>query len=75
MWMTQFVMEVKRRLRDEFGLVPDRVVENDEPCFETVPDGIYPMQIEDKDEPVVVVIANRFYFLEVKKPVRKMEDG
>ena len=44
MWMTDFVREVKRQLRDVYGLTPSREADG-EPCFDNVPDGLYPMVI------------------------------
>ncbi len=66
MWMTSFVREVKRQLRDVYGIAPSRIVD-DEPCFDSLPDGLYPMEIEGKIEQVVV-ISNHFHFLEKKTP-------
>jgi hypothetical protein len=53
MWMTDYVREVKRQLRDVYGLTPSRE-EGGEPCFENVPDGIYPMVVDGRSDNVVV---------------------
>jgi hypothetical protein len=66
MWMTDFVRDVKRQLRDVYGLTPSRVADG-EPCFEHVPNGLYLMTIEGKAWHVAV-IDDRFHFLEVMKP-------
>lgn len=47
MWMTAYIREVKRQLRDVYGFSPDRTVDG-EPCFNLIPDGLYPMLIEGK---------------------------
>ena len=67
MWMTQIVVEAKRQLRDVYGLVPSSVVGN-ECCFDNVPDGIYPMVMEEETM-WVVLIGNKFYFLDKKEPI------
>lgn len=54
MWMTEYVREVKKQLRDKYGFVPDRTV-GDEPCFDHIPDGDYPMTINGKLDRVKVV--------------------
>ena len=69
MWMTGIVREVKRQLRDVYGVKPDRT-ENDEPCFDDIPDGVYPMTIDSEEEDIAV-IDNKFYFL--KRVVPKTE--
>lgn len=58
--MTDHVREVKRQLRDVYGLTPDRE-EGGEPCFHNVPDGIYPMTIEGRQE-YPAIIGQRFFF-------------
>lgn len=45
--MLDYIAEIKRRLRDDYHFVPDRV-ERGEPCFDHVPDGEYPMEIDGK---------------------------
>ena len=67
MWMTQFVKEVKKQLRDVYGHVPSRTV-GDEPCFDHLPDAMYLMDIEGKLN-YVAVINDKFYFLQKKEPV------
>lgn len=66
MWMTALVREVKRQLRDVYGLEPSRVVDG-EPCFDQVPDGLYPMDAEGRRY-WVAVIDDRFHFLDLKEP-------
>lgn len=44
MWMTQYIREIKKQLRDKYGFKPSSVVEG-EPCFDNIPDGEYPMKI------------------------------
>ena len=66
MWMTQIVIEAKKQLRDVFGLEPSRMVD-DEPCFDSVPDGLYPMEIDSKTW-WAAVIEQRFHFLDKKEP-------
>ncbi len=58
MWMTQYVREVKKQLRDVYGLTPSRMV-GDDPCFGKVQDGIYPMKIDGKKD-FVIVNDNKF---------------
>jgi hypothetical protein len=47
MWMTQYIMEIKKQFRDVYGFVPSRIVAG-EPCFDDIPDGEYPMTIKGK---------------------------
>lgn len=68
--MTTFVKEVKRKLRDVYGLKPDRVAAGDDPCFVHVKDGYYPMEIDGITEHVVVV-EGRFHFLKKMEPRKK----
>jgi hypothetical protein len=68
MWMTEYVREVKRQLRDVYGLTPSRTV-GEEPCFENVQDGIYPMEVIPGKKEWVVVSQGKFIFcLEMKSP-------
>jgi hypothetical protein len=60
MWITQYNAEVKKYLRDVYKFKPDREVDG-EPCFNKVPDGIYPMTIGGKDD-LVVVSDGKFHF-------------
>ena len=66
MWMTDFVREVKRQLRDVYGLTPSREADG-EPCFDNVPDGLYPMVISCKSQHVCF-IAQKMHLLELKLP-------
>jgi hypothetical protein len=63
MWMTQYVREVKKRLQSEYGFVPERMI-GDEPVFAEgqVPDGEYPMTIEEGRRDMVRVVGGRFQF-------------
>lgn len=47
MWMTDYIREIKRQFRDVYGFKPDRIEGNDM-CFDSIPDGEYPMTIEGK---------------------------
>jgi hypothetical protein len=47
MSMTQYIMAVKRGLRDQHGFTPSGGTEQD-PTFGPVPDGVYPMTIDGK---------------------------
>ena len=47
MWMTDYIREIKKQLRDKYGFKPSRI-EGGEPCFENIPDGDYPMTIDGK---------------------------
>jgi len=55
MWMTSYIKEIKKHLRDDYNFVPDGYNE-DEPLFENVkiPDGEYPMTIEGKLDNVTI---------------------
>lgn len=54
MWMTQYILEIKKQLRDVYKFVPSRIVE-DEPCFDNIPDGEYPMIISGKLDRVKII--------------------
>lgn len=54
MWMTDYIREVKRQFRDVYHFEPSRTVD-DEPCFDKLPDGGYPMEIEGKTDYVKIV--------------------
>jgi hypothetical protein len=62
MWMTNYVREVKRQLRDRYGFQPVRV-EGDELIFAEgqIPEGEYPLEIDGKIDHVLVV-NGRFQF-------------
>lgn len=53
MWMTDYIREIKRQFRDVYHMKPSRTV-GDEPCFNHIPDGEYPMKIEGKTDYVRV---------------------
>ena len=48
MGMIDYINAVKRGLRDQNGFKPKEGSTEDEPLFDGVPDGEYPMTIEDK---------------------------
>ena len=47
MWMTEYIKAVKRGMRDQCGMKPTGGTK-DEPLFDKVPDGEYPMTIEGR---------------------------
>lgn len=51
MWMTQYVSEIRRQLRDVYNFTPTGGTEH-EPLFDNIPDGEYPMTIEGKVDKV-----------------------
>lgn len=53
--MDNYVVKVKRQLRDKYGFTPSRVVGDDEPYFGKIPDGEYPMTIDGKLDRVKVI--------------------
>lgn len=54
MWMTDYIKAIKKKLQTEYGFKPSRVV-NGEPCFENIPDGDYPMEIQGKLDKVKII--------------------
>ena len=46
-WMTDYINAIKRGFRDQHGFIPDRGTDN-EPLFDHIPDGEYPMMIDGK---------------------------
>ena len=54
MWMTDYIREIKIQFRDTYNFIPDRFVDG-EPCFNHIPDGEYPMIIEDKLDKVRII--------------------
>lgn len=50
----EYIREIKRRLRDDYGFEPSRTV-GDEPCFDNFPDGAYPMHVGGKLDLVLVI--------------------
>jgi hypothetical protein len=53
MWMTQYVMAVKRGFRDQHGITPTGGTADD-PTYEEIPDGVYPMTIDGETDYVMV---------------------
>lgn len=54
MWMTDYIREIKRQFRDTYHFVPSRV-EGNEPCFDNIPDGEYPMTIDGRLDRVRII--------------------
>ena len=54
MWITAYILEIKKQLRDTHHIKPTRMV-GEEPLFDDLPDGDYPMVIEGKLDRVRVV--------------------
>ncbi len=54
MWMTDYVNAIKRGFRDQIGMVPTGGTQ-EEPLFDNVPDGEYPMMIEGKRDRVKII--------------------
>ena len=59
MWMTEYIREVKKQFRDRYGFKPDRIV-GDELCFDSIPDGTYPMKINGKKDIIRIVEGKIF---------------
>lgn len=49
MWMTQYINEIRRQFRDKYNFTPSGGTEN-EPLFDNIPDGEYPMVIEGQTD-------------------------
>jgi len=49
MWMTQCIKEIKRQFRDVYNYTPSSG-SKEEPNFDNIPDGEYPMEIEGKTD-------------------------
>lgn len=54
MWMSDYIREIKCQFRDKYHFVPYRTI-GGEPCFESIPDGEYPMEIEGKLDKVKII--------------------
>ena len=54
MWMTDYIKEIKRQFRDVYGFTP-LPGSTDQEVLVDVPDGEYPMTIEDKLDCVRIV--------------------
>lgn len=54
MWMSDYINAIKRGFRDQIGLTPTGGTK-DEPLFDNVPDGEYPLVIEGKRDRVRIV--------------------
>lgn len=51
--MTAYISEIKRQFRDVYNFTPNGGTEND-PTFDNIPNGIYPMEIEGKIDNVKI---------------------
>lgn len=51
--MTDYIKEIKRQFRDVYGLTPTGGTD-EEPLFEKIPDGVYPMTIGGKVDNVAI---------------------
>lgn len=47
MWMTAYISEIKRQFRDKYKFTPIGGTVQ-EPLFDSIPDGVYVMEIEGK---------------------------
>jgi hypothetical protein len=65
--MTDYAREVKRQLRDVYKFAPSRVA-GGEPCFDDVPDGIYPMTVGGALHYPVVSGGKFHFFLPMREP-------
>ena len=68
--MILYVQEVKRQFRDVFGITPTGGDET-EPLFDHIPNGIYPMKIDGKEDFTVVVEERMFFFMKMNVPKRE----
>ena len=48
-WMTDYIREIKKQFRDVYKFKPSKI-ESGEPCFDSIPDGIYPMKINGRKD-------------------------
>lgn len=69
MWMSDYVRAVKRKLRDQYGFKPNGGT-NDDPTFDSVPDGEYPMKIDRKLDRVRIV-DGKFQLCNFEEPKPK----
>lgn len=53
MWMTSYISEIKRQFRDKYKFKPTGGTEQ-EPLFNNIPDGTYPMEIEGKTDYITI---------------------
>lgn len=51
--MTAYIKEIRKQFRDKYNFIPSGGTEN-EPLFDNIPDGEYPMEIEGKTDYVRV---------------------
>lgn len=75
MWMIEYVNEVKRQLRDVYKFKPNNHGSDIDPCFDHIPDGIYPMIIEGKQEYPIVCEGKFILCKEMKLPPKTAGDG
>jgi len=53
MSMIQYIAEIRKQMRDKYGFKPNGGT-IEEPLFDSIPDGEYPMEIDGKVDNVVV---------------------
>lgn len=74
MWMTNYLSEIKRQFRDVYKFQPSGGTEN-EPLFDSIPDGYYPMVIDGKTDYVKINGENINCCIFVKPIDYEMEKG
>lgn len=55
MWMTDYIRAVKRGFRDQHGFKPKVGSSDNDPVFENVPDGEYPMLIDGQVDQIRII--------------------
>lgn len=53
--MMGYIKMIKRQFRDKYNFVPRETLDDDEPLFDNIPDGEYPMEIDGKVDNVRIV--------------------
>ncbi len=53
LWMTNYINEIRKQLRDVYNFKPNGGNDN-EPLFDNIPNGEYPMTIDGKLDNVIV---------------------
>lgn len=54
MWFTEYVLEVKKGFRDIYKFKPNSRSTPQEPLFDNIPDGEYPMKIDGRIDKVII---------------------
>jgi hypothetical protein len=54
MWMTDYILEIKKQFRDVYGFKPNSRSTSQEPLFDDIPDGEYPVVIDGKTDKVII---------------------